>query len=186
MRPRAISFFPSIAAGPAYQLPASSGSHAAAGRTKGCAAMQRARRRCIVISPKAGAPFHARSANRVGQETLRRRHNYRRESALHRSRCERSRRSGTLFLVPKNGKVNSQMTTIQISDLNAHTLYNCFMLGEPHQCVLSYHSPSATSVFRQGVKTGELPNDQGSTIHEELGKQVIRGIETVGTRDSVT
>jgi hypothetical protein len=35
------------------------------------------------------------------------------------------------------------------------------------------------------VKTGEIPNDQGSTIHEELGKQVISGIETIGTRESV-
>jgi hypothetical protein len=89
------------------------------------------------------------------------------------------------FLVPKNGKVDPQMTTIQITDPNAHTLYNCFMLEKPRQCVLSYYSPSTTSVFRQGVKSGELPNDQGSTIHEELGKQVINGIETVGTRDSV-
>lgn len=32
------------------------------------------------------------------------------------------------FLVPKNGKIKSQMTTIQISDPSAHTLYNCFML----------------------------------------------------------
>jgi hypothetical protein len=89
------------------------------------------------------------------------------------------------FLVPKNGKVDSQMTTIQITDPNAHTLHNCFMLEKPHQCVLSYYTPSTASVFKQGVKTGELPNDQGSTIHEELGKQVISGIETAGTRDSV-
>ena len=32
------------------------------------------------------------------------------------------------FMVPKNGKFKSQMTTIQIADPNANTLYNCFML----------------------------------------------------------
>ena len=34
------------------------------------------------------------------------------------------------FLVPKDGKVPSQMTTIQISDPHNHALYNCFMLRE--------------------------------------------------------
>jgi len=90
------------------------------------------------------------------------------------------------FLVPKNGKVESEMTTIQISDPTAHTLYNCFMLETPHQCVLSYYTPSTTSVYKQNsVKTGELTNDRGSAVHEELGPQVISGIETTGTRDSV-
>jgi hypothetical protein len=31
------------------------------------------------------------------------------------------------FLVPKNGNVESQMTTVQIADPSAHTLYNCFL-----------------------------------------------------------
>ena len=30
------------------------------------------------------------------------------------------------FLVPKNGNIESEMTTIQVSDPRAHTLYNCF------------------------------------------------------------
>ena len=90
------------------------------------------------------------------------------------------------FLVPKNGKVESEMTTIQITDPNAHTLYNCFMLEKPHQCVLSYYSATTNAVYKQNtVKTGELSNDRGSAIHDELGKQVINGLETTGTRDSV-
>jgi hypothetical protein len=39
------------------------------------------------------------------------------------------------LLVPKNGKAESVM--IQISDPNAHTHYNCFVLEEPHVCVLT-------------------------------------------------
>jgi hypothetical protein len=90
------------------------------------------------------------------------------------------------FLVPKNGKVESEMTTIQIADPNAHTLYNCFMLEKPRQCSLSYYSATTNAVYKQNtVKTGELSNDRGSAIHEELGKQVINGLETTGTRDSV-
>ena len=90
------------------------------------------------------------------------------------------------FLVPKNGKLKSQMTTIQISDPNAHTLYNCFMLDGMNQCVLSGYSPSTSAVYNfQGPPTGKLADDAGSVIHEDLGKELIAGIETTGTRDSV-
>src|SRR5215813_15081246 len=37
------------------------------------------------------------------------------------------------YLVPKDGKEKSQMTTIQIADPNTHTLYNCFMLDPKKQ-----------------------------------------------------
>src|SRR6202047_174267 len=90
------------------------------------------------------------------------------------------------YLVPKNGKLKSQMTTIQISDPNAHTLYNCFMLDGMNQCVLSGYSPSTSAVYNfQGPPTGKLPGDAGSVIHEDLGKQLLAGVETTGTRTSV-
>jgi hypothetical protein len=90
------------------------------------------------------------------------------------------------FLVPKNGKIKSQMTTIQITDSNAHTLYNCFMLDGRNECVLTGYSPSTTAVFNfQGPPAGKLPNDTGSVIHEDLGKQLVAGVETTGTRTSV-
>jgi len=41
------------------------------------------------------------------------------------------------LLVPKNGKAELVMNAIQISDPNAHTHYNCFVLEEPHVCVLT-------------------------------------------------
>jgi hypothetical protein len=90
------------------------------------------------------------------------------------------------FLVPKNGKIESKMTTIQISDPNTHTLYNCFMLEEPHQCELSTYTPSTSAVYRfESPSTGTLPDEAGSVIHDNLGKQLISGVETVGTRDAV-
>ena len=90
------------------------------------------------------------------------------------------------FLVPKNGKAKSQMTTIQISDPHTHTLYNCFMLEQPSQCVLSTYTPSPDAVYNfQSVTTGKLPNDVGSVIHDDLGKEFVSGVETTGTRDGV-
>jgi hypothetical protein len=89
-------------------------------------------------------------------------------------------------LVPKNGKDKSQMTTIQISDPSSQTLYNCFMLDRKKQCVLVPYMPSANAVFKfQGPPTGPLPNDMGEAIHEDLGTQLITGVETAGTRDTV-
>jgi hypothetical protein len=89
------------------------------------------------------------------------------------------------FLVPKNGKVESQMTTIQIADPVAHTLYNCFLLDGRHNCELSMYSPSTAAVYKmEGPPPGPLPDDAGTVLHEDLGKLLISGMETRGTRDS--
>src|SRR5271157_2459380 len=89
------------------------------------------------------------------------------------------------FLVPKNGKVESKMTTIQIADPNDHTLYNCFLLDPKHICVLTTFLPSTSAVYKmQGPPPGPLPNDAGTVIHEDLGKQLVSGLETTGTRDA--
>jgi hypothetical protein len=90
------------------------------------------------------------------------------------------------LLVPKNGKVKSQITTIQISDPNNHTHYNCFIMDRRNECVLTGFTPSPNAVYNfQGPPTGEMPDGQGSTIHEDLGKQFVAGMETTGTRDAV-
>jgi len=90
------------------------------------------------------------------------------------------------ILVPKDGKVKSEMTTIQISDPNNHTLYNCFMLEPKKQCVLVSYTPSPNAVFKfQGPPTGPLPDGMGEAIHEDLGAQLVAGVETTGTRDTV-
>lgn len=89
------------------------------------------------------------------------------------------------ILVPKNGKVESQMTTIQISDSNKHTLYNCFMLEIKKQCVLTTFTTSTNTVFTfHGTPTGPLADGMGEAIHEELGTQIVAGVETTGTRDT--
>ena len=89
------------------------------------------------------------------------------------------------FLVPKNGKAESQMTTIQISDSNNHTLYNCFMLDPKKECVLTIFTPSPNAIFKfQGPPTGPLSGGMGEAIHEDLGTQLVAGVETTGTRDS--
>jgi hypothetical protein len=90
-------------------------------------------------------------------------------------------------LVPKNGKIQSEMTTIQIGDPNAHTLYNCFVFNKPRNCTLERFNETVTAVYRPAMlKSGPLPNNQGFRNHEDLGKQTIEGIETTGTRDTIT
>jgi hypothetical protein len=90
------------------------------------------------------------------------------------------------ILVPKGGDVESRMTTIQISDPDNHTLYNCFMLDPKKVCELSTFTPSPNAIFNfQGPPTGQLPNGIGEALHEDLGTQLIDGVETIGSRDTV-
>jgi hypothetical protein len=90
------------------------------------------------------------------------------------------------FLVPKNGKEKSQMTTIQISDPHNQTLYNCFMLSAKNECVLITYAAPPNAVFKfQGPATGPLPDGAGESIHEDLGNQLVSGVEATGTRDTV-
>ena len=93
------------------------------------------------------------------------------------------------FLVPKNGDQKSEMTTIQISDPNAHTLYNCFFVGDKKNvCELLTYTPRtpAVNVSGKSPAAGDLPGNRGSFFHETLGKQFISGVETVGVRDATT
>src|SRR6266568_3636791 len=90
-------------------------------------------------------------------------------------------------LVPKNGKAESMMTAIQIADPNAHTLYNCFPLAQTKHCdLIMYTASSSTDYTVASPATGPLPGDRGFAVHEDLGKQFIAGVETVGTRDATT
>jgi hypothetical protein len=140
----------------------------------------------IVIPPKAQAPFTltletewVKALNDGGTITLVNKRQIARDAA---GRIYQER----WFLVPKNGKAESRMTAIQIADPNTHTLYNCFPLAREHTCELTEYAPSTTAIYKmEGPPTGPLPGDQGNAIHEELGKQFIAGMETVGTRDSL-
>lgn len=92
------------------------------------------------------------------------------------------------FLVPKNGNVESQMTTVQIADPSAHTLYNCFFVGaKKNISELKTYIPMTPAVNTTGkTVSGDLPENQGSFVHEDLGKQLVSGVETIGVRDART
>jgi hypothetical protein len=91
-------------------------------------------------------------------------------------------------LVPKNDdRVQSMMTVIQIADPRAHTLYNCFLVVKTDTCeLLNYTGSTSNSYKPESPATGPLPGDQGSAVHESLGKQFIAGVETEGTHDVLT
>jgi hypothetical protein len=140
----------------------------------------------IVIPPKARSPFSlllqtewVKTLSDGGTITLVNQRRIARDGA---GRIYQER----WFLVPKNGREESEMTTIQISDPNSHSLYNCFMLDHRNQCVLSTYTPSVNAIYKfQGPPTGSLPDGAGFAVHEDLGKQFVDGLETMGTRDSI-
>jgi hypothetical protein len=90
-------------------------------------------------------------------------------------------------LVPKNGKIASEKTTIQIGDPNAHTLYNCFVFNKPRNCTLERYNETTTAIYKPAMeKSGPLPHNEGYIAHEDLGKDDIEGIEVTGLRDTIT
>jgi len=89
------------------------------------------------------------------------------------------------LLVPKEGKEQSEMSAIQISDPAAHTLYTCLIQETPRQCVLTAYSQPPDAVYRElSPPSGDLPKGRGSTVHEELGTRFVGGVETHGVRDT--
>jgi hypothetical protein len=91
------------------------------------------------------------------------------------------------LLVPKGGRVKSQMNVIQIADPRLRKLYNCFTLQQPHRCRLENFTEPATAVYKPATRsTGPLPDGNGFTTHEELGVRNLQGIDTEGTRDTTT
>jgi hypothetical protein len=140
----------------------------------------------IVIPPKAGAPFTLT----LQTEWVKILYDGGTVTSVNQRRIARDSKGRIYqerwFLVPKNGNVESQMTTIQIADPNAHTLYNCFMLEQPKRCVLTHYAPSTSDVYKETPPPpGDMKDGEATALHEDLGKQSIDGIETTGTRDSV-
>jgi len=89
------------------------------------------------------------------------------------------------LLAPRGSESHSRMNVIQIADPNAHTLYNCFTLQQPHRCTLETFRETPQMVYKPVVgTTGLLPDNMGSQTHEDLGTRQIEGIETHGTRDT--
>ena len=91
-----------------------------------------------------------------------------------------------VVLVPKTGKYVPYVTTLQYADPNAHAVFNCFQ-DNRHRCVqLPYDATTDMNYQPVSPKPGPLPDGMGNGEHEDLGKQFIEGVETVGTRDRVT
>jgi hypothetical protein len=141
----------------------------------------------IVIPPKSNAPFSlllqtewVKTLSDGGTMTM---VNQRRIARDSKGRIYQER----WYLVPKVGKYESQMNVIQISDPNTHTHYNCFVLEKPQQCILSTYTPSVDAVYNFDTpsSSGTLPDEAGATIHDNLGKQLLDGVETMGSRDSI-
>jgi len=141
----------------------------------------------IDVPPKAGAPFTltletewVKQLSDGGTTTLVNKRRIARD-ALGRVYQER------WALVPKNDhRVQSIMSMIQIFDPLAHTRYDCFLLEETNTCELLTYTRSASNIYKpMSPPTGPLPGDQGSAIHEDLGKRFIAGVETEGTHDTL-
>jgi len=142
----------------------------------------------IVVPPKAGAPFTL-TLETEWEKLL---YDGGTITFVNKRRIARDA-TGRIYqerwaLVPKNDeRVKSMMTVIQIADPNKHTLYNCWYVDKPNTCVLLEYGGSTEKVYKPASPpTGEWPGGGGSSVHEDLGKQFIQGVETEGTHDRMT
>lgn len=130
----------------------------------------------ILISSLPGAPFTAAldttSVRTMSNGTEIKLKNHRKIARDGRGRIFQERR----LLVPDDGKRESTVTQIEISDPLRHELYICKPAARV--CELEVfrppEGPNPAVVFRELNGPGV----------ERLGKQTIQGIETVGTRQS--
>jgi hypothetical protein len=143
----------------------------------------------IVIPPKPNAPFTAtlhtewiRTLPGSGTMTVENNRRIARDSS---GRIYQER----WILVPKNGKYKSQMNAIQISNPIEHTAYTC-MMDDKKICRLATYMPSASGVYDlhsiQGPPPGPLADHSGYSTREDLGHQTFVGVDTVGTKETVT
>ena len=141
----------------------------------------------IVVPPKAGAPFTltletewARQLYDGGTTTLVNRRKIARDAA---GRIFQER----VALVPKSQDHGQPIRSmVQIFDPATHTRYDCFYLKPTQMCEILNDSRSTSTIYKpMSQRTGPLPGDQGSAIHEDLGKRLIAGVETDGTHDTL-
>jgi hypothetical protein len=83
-------------------------------------------------------------------------------------------------LVPDDGKSESGVSQIEISDPVSHNLYICV----PRERVCQLEEFSAPE-FMRPVSPGAAAKHPGAPELEDLGKQSISGLETVGTRETI-
>ena len=137
----------------------------------------------IFIPPKAGAPFSltlytewARPLGNGGTITFT---NQRRIIRDSRGRIFQERAA----LVPKNTKLESFVSTIQITDPAQHTWYNCIVATKV--CDLYRYHLSTADKFAP-VRDGNLIYSGGSSQDEDLGVSSTLGEDTHGYRETKT
>jgi hypothetical protein len=139
----------------------------------------------IFISPKAGAPFSlmlaaewTRPMGNGGTFTM---VNERRIVRDSKGRIYQER----WILVPKGGKVKSQMNVFQITDPELHTWFNC-EVGTKICELLQYRLTTEQKYLPATAPSGPLPNGNGFRTHEDLGTGSTQGVDTHGYRDTTT
>ena len=139
----------------------------------------------IVVPPKSGAPFTltletewVKQLYDGGTTTLVNKRRIARDAA---GRVYQERWA----LVPKNDqRVQSMQTMIQIHDPLIHTRHDCFL--KTSTCELLNYTNTTSNIYKpMSPATGPLPGEQGSAIHEDLGKRLMDGVETEGTHDTL-
>jgi hypothetical protein len=83
-------------------------------------------------------------------------------------------------LVPDDGKSQSGVSQIEISDPISHSLYICV----PGERVCQLEEFSAPEFVRPSSRS-VAPKFPGAPEVEDLGQQSISGLETVGTRETI-
>jgi hypothetical protein len=139
----------------------------------------------IFIPPMAHAPFSltletewARPMGGGGTYTLANKRRIMRDST---GRIYQER----WMLVPKNGKMESVMDFIQISDPANHTLYNCQI--DIKRCFLIPYTGSVTTTYQPAIHpSAALADNAGYQQHEDLGHNNVSGIDAVGYREVTT
>jgi len=82
-------------------------------------------------------------------------------------------------LVPDDGKTNSGVTQIEISDPVAHELYICMPMGAPARWKCF---PAGVFAVHAACKAHMAQGSSSESV--DLGKQSVGGLETVGTRET--
>ncbi len=135
----------------------------------------------IFISPLANSPFTATVSASIVRElndgatiTL---VNHRLVVRDSKGRIYQERRR----LVPPGGNEASAITRIEISDPGQHTKYFCYEVSKT--CTLANYN---VAVSEPVVPVGPMGDGKHYLSREDLGKNEVEGVETIGTRETVT
>jgi hypothetical protein len=85
------------------------------------------------------------------------------------------------LLAPKDGKIDSPLSWLQYADQNAHTLYEC--RPSTHVCYLRFYDPSPPPTE---APPGSKFFVAGTRQVDDLGRQMMSGMEVKGTRVTTT